>query len=232
MATMEPKSNFAVLLGGAREAVDFEPLTIAEPVVEFQAFSTAQETKLEAIDLVPDTYQRITPPLAEHPAGLNSLLAAKDLEIEHFKALLSRRDAELEEVRRQMDVEKNGAKMASDKAMAGQILDALSAIEVRVVDELAQDISSILLPFVTEQLRQRVLEEFDAIVGKCLTGGGIAKIKISGPTDLMSAFREVFANRLADCELTETDEIEIMAELNSKLISTRLDHWSTILVAR
>jgi hypothetical protein len=232
MATINTDNNFAVLVSGIDEDANFTPFSIPEPIAAFQAFSVSPAKIAETTELVHETYQRLAPPPSDNLAEHKSLLAAKDKELRELQALLSVRDAELVEVRSQVEFEGTQRAIKSNELLCEHIVNSLSSIEVRVADELAQDISEVLQPFVSAQLHQRILEEFNSAVGKCLTGGDLSKIKINGPKELIAVFRKSFADRLALCELTESETIDISAEVNNKLVSTRLDYWSTILAGR
>ena len=224
--------DFAALVEGGHENVHFEPLSTPEVIETFHALSAVEDVKVEKFELNPETYQRVPSPLPEYPSGLQSQLAEKEHEIEQLRALLSLRDVALEEAKVRMEQETSQMKFMHDERLSRYILDGLSAIEVRVSDELGQAVSSILQPFVLSQLRQRILDEFTAVIGKCLTGGGLTKIRISGPADMIAALRHSFDGRLAGCELSEAETIDISAEMNNKLVSTRLEYWSTILAGR
>ncbi len=231
---MKAASNrdFAALVESVRQDVHFEPLIVPEPVSAFQAFSIKPESQVVSPETSQDTYQRTTPTLAEHPSGLKSLLAAKDHEIEQLKLLISTQVAALAELESRMESDKARLQKLNDDVLSSQINDALSGIEVRIAAELAQDLAAAIHPFVSAQICQRVLDEFNTAFGKCLTGNELTKIKISGPADLIAGFRQAFDGRLTTCELTEAETIEISAEVNNKLISTRLAFWSTLLTGQ
>ncbi|MFZ1773244.1 MAG: hypothetical protein WAT78_04710 [Rhizobiaceae bacterium] len=226
IAAIHPTIDFAALVEGKADIAEFDPLVASKPVVAFRLLSAEPNRQEEASE---GTYRHIKPPAPAVGQDLTSVLSERDQEIERLKNQLLERQADFEQIRTRLEEEAAGRENAAHDALWGHILESLSTIEQRINADLSRDLARILEPFLTEQIRQRAIDEFGAAIDKCMTGGELTNIRISGPPGLIAAFRLKCADRLPSCEWIEEETVDIIAELNGKLVATRLDHWFALL---
>lgn len=232
MPANQAQSAFAALVEPDRQKLHFEPLAPIGRAPLFEELVVKLPTAQATDDPSPETYQRIQAATADHTHSILSTLSVKDREIDELREALAARDMELKEAKASYEIEMSQAVGQSHAALSKILHDGLAAIESRMTDKLSSEIAIIIEPFVEAEIRGRVLDEFYSMLSKCLTKGDMSRVTLQGPRDLVSAVREAYSDKTAQLTLIESDTHELSIETDSKLISTRLEHWSRLLTGR
>lgn len=118
---------------------------------------------------------------------------------------------------------------ANNSDVAKQVVASLRAIEVRVVESIGQTINDILEPFVDQAIRQKIIAEFSNAAINCMTRQGIAKTTVSAPLELHQSLAIEFQSSGLQIDLIAAPTLEVTAELNGTVLSTRFQHWAELL---
>ncbi|RDI54831.1 hypothetical protein [Microvirga subterranea] len=139
---------------------------------------------------------------AEHEFGL--ALAAE--QARHEEQLASERA---------LWAEQEGARLAE------VMMEGLGEIEKRISDSLAR----IMLPFITEALREQMMTSFMEVLVSLLSDGRNAAIRISGPQDMLTALSSHLIDKGPAVEFVPSDAIDVSVLVGDTLIETQLEAW-------
>ena len=116
------------------------------------------------------------------------------------------------------------------EASAAQTIPA--AIEVRsaaIADLIASDVEAVLAPLLSEAIRKRILSGLSDEVRKILALENSKQIRVSGPEDLVAAFRDLLGDDAERLSIQVTDDFDMEIEVNRTLFASRLADWSKAL---
>ena len=137
-------------------------------------------------------------------------------EAEHAQALADHRahaDAELALERQRWVAEEGEVLVAQLRAAAGEIEAGIAA-----------QLANVLAPFLSENLRDSIVQDMSAIISDMLTTGSHMRICISGPGDLLARLRDLLGpDRPIEWEMNEGPEIRVRAD--ETLIETDIRRW-------
>ena len=232
MPAKQASNEFAALVEPDRHKLPFEPLAPIERALLFEELTVTLPAVPATDDPSPETYQRIHAATVDHTHSILSTLSAKDREIDELREALAARDLELEEANSRHQIEVSQALGQSHAALSKILHDGLAAIEGRMTDKLSSEIAAIMEPFVDAEIRGRVLDEFCSMLNKCLTNGDLSRVTVQGPSELISAVRLTYPDKIAQFNFIESGNLELSMEVDTKLISTRFEHWSKLLTGK
>jgi hypothetical protein len=135
---------------------------------------------------------------------------------------------EMEERHRQ-ELEEQQSRLTQN--MSQGFADAVCAIEKRVSDELMTRLASLLAPLLTEHAQRTsvaaVVEELRSLV----LSGKMTSVKMSGPASMVSKIKEAMGGAGDRITIGEERSPDVVVEVDSQIISTRLAEWSESLRA-
>ena len=106
--------------------------------------------------------------------------------------------------------------------LSGQIVSALSNLEVRIGDQIAR----ILKPVLVAQVERRALTELVEAVDGLLSKGEIAKLAVSGPHDLIEKLRVHLDGRIANVSFIPTTDCDLRVTADETILETRIGAWA------
>lgn len=109
--------------------------------------------------------------------------------------------------------------------------DAVSAVETRIAAELNCRLSSLLAPFLTEQAKKASVAAIVEELLSLILTGKLSPIKLSGPALMISDVRQAMGSAGDRIVFTDILSPDLVIEVDSQIISTRLSEWSDCLQA-
>lgn len=181
----------------------------AAPPAAGEAIDTAPPA---AIGLGETLATRLAAAFAEgEEAGRAAAEAEHQQELAEFHATADARLAE----ERQRWAEEEGDRLAAS-------LDTASKeIEARIGAQLV----NVLTPFLSERLRERMVQDLSAVISEMLTTGAHLRLRISGPGDLLARLGELLGSdqKVIEWSADEGPEIRVIAD--ETLIETDIGRW-------
>lgn len=93
------------------------------------------------------------------------------------------------------------------------------------LENLRTDVATILTPFISEQISNRVLEELIAAVRAGLSDEESPAIEMAGPRDLLEKISGALADESLRIKRHENDAIDVRVAFGSTMVETCLGQW-------
>ena len=213
-----------------RVALPFRPLaeTLAAPL-GFEALvrapagaETSAPAPAEDADPFEEARRRLAatrpaegaPPMPD-VATLSERLAEREAEI---AALTAAHEADMARLRQEMETD-----------VARTLEDGLKLAGTRTADSLAGTVEAVLHPFLDATLRRHMLTQFRDAVREAVDESGAIAIRVSGPPSLLDALKAMMPGDMRPVDYVVADAVELTAEIDNRLIATRLSHWAGLL---
>jgi hypothetical protein len=133
-------------------------------------------------------------------------------------------DAELaaqrEDFNRRQEQERRNWSETESAVLADNISRAVDALQAEIGEMLA----GILRPLLAQRLIEESLAQFAIEIGKLLSDDDAIKLKIFGPSDLVSRLKDRIP-MTASVTVTVRDQPEVAVFANKTVIETRLNEW-------
>lgn len=110
--------------------------------------------------------------------------------------------------------------------LAGEIRQAMQALE----EGIAASVARILLPFVSESVRRRALDELSETLTALLTGG-VRTLVVNGPLDLVEPLKAKLGPYAQAVEFRPADGPDIVARSRDTVVETQIGAWLDRLAA-
>ena len=105
--------------------------------------------------------------------------------------------------------------------LAARLTSALEALDARIAGPVAR----VLTPFVTAELRDRMVGELSESISKLLAGGGDLRLRIAGPVDLLGSLRDRLRAGPTAIEWAPGDQVDITLVADDSTIETEIGCW-------
>lgn len=138
-----------------------------------------------------------------------------------YKKEMEQRVADLEE---RFSQERAEWARAQGTLLSEQVRSQFEDIEVR----FAEQVSSVLRPFVSAEVQQAAVEEMTMLLRGALADGEASSVKISAPKDLLGVIEEGVGER-AGLSFIESDDCEVSVVMDGTVIETRIGEWMRVL---
>jgi len=202
--------------------------TIASLLADFSP-SAGGETSgmalLRSAKILPDPSPEPPPPIVDRQADLIRSLEAKVRGEEREAARIRLEEAVAAEKARcenELNVQREIWAEQQAAQMSAQILEALGRIEALISERVA----NILMPFLSEALRQQAIHELNEALAVLLFGDNAKLIKITGPEDLLATMKAQLGLHEGVIEFVPGEQVEISVIMQDTTIQTQLDSWS------
>ena len=104
--------------------------------------------------------------------------------------------------------------------LAQQTADAITGLK----SEIEETVARILKPIVEKTLAEEALSKLAIEIGKLLSDDDAIRLKISGPSDLVSQLSNLIPQNVP-VTIIEGDTPEVTVFANKTVIETRLNEW-------
>ena len=104
--------------------------------------------------------------------------------------------------------------------LAQQTADAIAGLKI----EIEESVARILKPIVEKTLVEEALSKLAIEIGKLLSDDDAIRLRISGPSDLVSQFSNLIPQNVP-VTVIEGDTPEVTVFANKTVIETRLNEW-------
>lgn len=101
------------------------------------------------------------------------------------------------------------------------LTEVFGEIEQRISDSLTR----IMLPFITEALREQMMTSFVEVLVSLFSDGQNAAIRIAGPQDMLTAMSSHLADKWPAIQFVPNDAIDVSVLVGETLIETQLEAW-------
>jgi phosphoribosyl-ATP pyrophosphohydrolase len=152
---------------------------------------------------------------ASYEEGYEAGFAAAQAE---FAAALEQQKAATAELVRQSQTEWLGK--FGEKAAAG-----LTASLASLRQELARDVADSVLPFLSRSLQERAVESLSEAIREGFDLYGTTEVTVTGPQAMIDALKEKLPQTWQIRERVSEDEVELTAQIDSTVLSTRIAGW-------
>jgi hypothetical protein len=149
--------------------------------------------------------------------------AAEELILSHAQSLQEM------EARHKQDLEELCARLTQDLSQG--FADAVGALETRIAAELNTRLSSLLAPFLTEQAKRAGIAAIVEELLSVILSGKLSPIRISGPAPMINEVRQAMGSAGDRIVFADVLSPDLVIEIDSHIISTRLSEWSDCLQA-
>lgn len=217
-------------------ATDAEPAGIFEPFVQrgpgsnpvFEPLSPAHKgaaanlASRKGNDRVPanagqprtDFSELASPPGAEKESRLDvAWEAVEKLQAEHATALAGLNDAHSAEI------------AALHEANARVIHASLETSQKTLSDALERHLLAILGPILTQKHQRASVEKLASDAMAILDDPAISRLKVSGPSALLEAFRAAVGDKIGQYVLSPSEGVELQLTIDESVMSTRFSEW-------
>jgi hypothetical protein len=130
-------------------------------------------------------------------------------------------EAERETHRRQLEAARQKWADEESTTFGASLAAGLAEIEAR----LAQGLSGVLIPFVTDVLRAQMIGELTETIAVLLANNEAVSIKVSGPVDLLDMLRDKLAGASASIDYEVTESVDVSVRIEQTTIETQLSAW-------
>jgi hypothetical protein len=149
----------------------------------------------------------------EAPDELESLRHDHDELVKALQVQRQAHDATLEEARRDWSAQEGdrlAARLANELAMA--------------FESLRFDLSRVLTPFVSNEIRERAVEDLERALRNAIIEAPV--VQVEGPKDLLGRFADALSKRrTAEIVLIERETVDVRVDLSGARLETRLEEW-------
>lgn len=97
----------------------------------------------------------------------------------------------------------------------------LGEIEQRISNSMAR----IMLPFLTEVLREQMMTGFAEVFNALLLDGRDAAIRVSGPQDVLTELSGHLIGKGPSVEFVQSDAVDVSVLIGDTMIETQLEAW-------
>lgn len=105
--------------------------------------------------------------------------------------------------------------------LAKQIETGLHELEERI----AESAGRIMLPFLTEALREQMMAGLAEVFTSLLQNRQNATIRVSGPKDMLAALSNGLGDKGSSVEFVSNDAIDVSILVGETLVETQLEAW-------
>jgi hypothetical protein len=133
------------------------------------------------------------------------------------------------EARHQQELEEVRASLTQD--LSKGFAAAVGAFETRFAAEVNTRVSSLLAPFLTEQAKRASVAAIVEELLSLILSGKLSPIKLSGPAPMISEVRQAMGSAGDRIVFADVQSPDLVIEIDSHIISTRLSEWSDCLQA-
>lgn len=116
----------------------------------------------------------------------------------------------------------------SDRGEFAEALEAtLAACSERLVGVVGDKVAAVLVPFLSVQLARRSIEALGERLRALAVPGAGLRLRLCGNRALFEAVSGRLSAHDWAFEFVEADDVDLVAEVDSVLIETRLGEWAT-----
>jgi hypothetical protein len=133
------------------------------------------------------------------------------------------------ETRHRQEIDETQARLTKD--FSRQFASAAGSFETQIAAELNAGLSRLLAPFLTEQAKRASVAAIVEELLSLILSGKLSPIKLSGPTPLIGEVRLAMGNAADRIVFADVLSPELVIEIDTHIISTRLSEWSDCLRA-
>jgi hypothetical protein len=202
---------------------------MTRPVAEFltrfdgdrDAAEVVEAPRIELVPLWPEE-----PVRGEDPRHAEEVEAARESgKAEGFAAAQEELSLELERQRQSFDMQLRAARQHWCREQGDLLRERFEAALAEIEQRIAEGLGRVLMPFLTEVLRRRMMEELIETIDLLVASNETVTIKIEGPYDLLASLQAKLATRRAMIEYAVADGIDLVVTADQTKIETQLAAW-------
>lgn len=227
---------------GVALKVDFVPLALPSTgdAGDFELLFKAQDAEIFALieplreASADDDQTRIgcaTHSGTPEPAGRVDDVIARDAEIVALKAELLRYESEIAELQINSDARHEQFVEHELSAMRDSMEAICNGLSTAVSEAICSEMVRIVAPFVEQSVLDLSVTELRATMFEMLDGSSDGFFLISGSKEIVEKLSPLFEDNKFRFKLSFVDSDEVTIEYDNHLLSTRFDHWATLLSA-
>lgn len=164
---------------------------------------------------------------ADRAGEIDALIAAA--EARGYAAGRAEADAVLEAQRARHEQERDAlfanARSAWAREEGARLAEQLAAAQETATQRLAEAVARTLAPILEQRLHQSTVDDFVATVRELMTHPDATALEITGPADLLAAFRAALGPAGERLRFIENDCPEARASMADSVVETRLALW-------
>lgn len=111
---------------------------------------------------------------------------------------------------------------AEGERLAGLLASAAEDLKHQIAEQVAR----VLRPFVADTARLRATDELKASLDRLLTNGEYGRVSISGPQDLIAAFKEHADGKGWNVVFQASQGVDLRVSLDETILETRIGEWT------
>jgi len=135
------------------------------------------------------------------------------------------RERELAECRAEADAQLVLARQQWVDEAGERLAARMTAVQTEVEARIATQIAAVLRPFITENLREKMLRDLSAVISDMLAGGDYLRFRISGPEDLLARLRDLVGADHPAFEWEAGEAPDVSVHADDTLIETEIGRW-------
>lgn len=105
--------------------------------------------------------------------------------------------------------------------LSSDLRQGLQALE----EKLSKSVARILVPFLSDILREQVLAELSQTLRSLLADDRVGKVSITGPEELLAALQQLLANEGSAFDYIIDEDSEIRVTADETILETQLKTW-------
>jgi hypothetical protein len=149
--------------------------------------------------------------------------AAEELMNSHAQSIESM------EARHRLELDELQSRLTKDLSQG--FSDALYSFETRIAAEIKTRLSSLLAPLLTEHAKMASVAAIVDELRSLILAGKMTMVKLSGPAPVISEIKKAMGGAGDRIKIGNEVSPDIVIEVDSHIISTRLTEWSDSLTA-
>jgi hypothetical protein len=114
------------------------------------------------------------------------------------------------------------------EALSNRITNSLTELEQHIGDQIAR----IIKPVLASQSQERALESLRETVDGILSKGGLRKVEVIGPEDLLAKMRDKFEGTDAGVSYVTAPICDLKITVDETILETRIGAWAQAIEGR